>query len=124
MSENNGKDKQFKIGFTRQLSSGSKKFDEEMKDMELQSKAMRENQQLVVYIFVSFVITCAWLLGFFDFSFLWVFGLIVLTFLVWWGKVMSLTEQHIKHKEVLVHRKRALRQMETSEWLNFVINRW
>lgn len=117
--------KQFKVGFGKQMSNSKKlngsAFDT---DHEQQAKVHRENQQLIIYIFVAIIIACAWILGVFEFSFLWVFGLIVITFLVWWGKVMTLTEQSIKYKEVLIHRKRALRQSETTEWLNFVINRW
>lgn len=89
-----------------------------------QAKATRENQQLVVYIFVSFIIALAWIMGTFELSFIWVFMLIVLVFAVWWGKVMTMTEKHIKLKEMIMHRKRALRQSETAEWLNFIINRW
>ena len=116
--------RQLKFGFGRQMSG--KRLDDSLADDENEqiAKAHRENQQLAIYIFVAFVIATAWILGFFEFSFFWAFGLIVLTFLIWWSKVLALTEQCIKHREVLIHRKRALRQSETSEWLNFVINRW
>ena len=112
------------VGFGQQV--GNSKKEEHLVDEEQErvAKTRRENQQLIIYIFVAFVIATAWILGFFEFSFLWVFGLIAITFLIWWGKVLSLTEQCIKQREVLIHRKRALRQSETSEWLNFVINRW
>ena len=93
-------------------------------EQEKQAKASRENQQIVLYIFVSSIIATAWMIGYLEFSFLWTFILIVFTFLVWWGKVISLTEEHIKYHETVLHRKRALRHSETTEWLNFIINRW
>ena len=89
-----------------------------------EAAANRQNEQLIVYIFVSFIIVLAWIMGAMDLTFIWVFMLIVLVFTVWWGKVMNLTERHIRQKEIIMHRKRALRQSETAEWLNFVINRW
>ena len=98
----------------------------EILDLEYDKRAQaaRENQQILIYIYVSIVIVIAWILGTFQVSFLWIFFLIVLTFGVWWGKVLYLTEEHIKNKEIQVHRKRALRQSETAEWMNFIINRW
>ena len=88
------------------------------------AKASRENQQILIYLFVVTVIAMAWVLGMLGCSFLWIFGLIALTFLVWWGKVLHLTEEHVKYQELLLHRKRALRHNETAEWFNFVLNRW
>lgn len=93
-------------------------------EQEKQAKAIRENQQILLYIFVSGVIATSWILGYMEFSFLWSFILIVFTFLVWWGKVITLSEEHLKYHETLLHRKRALRDSETTEWLNFIINRW
>ena len=88
------------------------------------AKAQRENQQILIYLFVVTVIAMSWALGMLGCSFLWIFGLIALTFLVWWGKVLHLTEEHVKYQELLLHRKRALRHNETAEWFNFVLNRW
>lgn len=93
-------------------------------EQEKLAKTTRENQQILIYLFVVAVIALAWILGMLGSSFLWIFGLIALTFLVWWGKVISLTEEHVKYQELLLHRKRALRQNETAEWVNFVLNRW
>ena len=84
----------------------------------------RENQQILLYMFISFVVILAWIIGYFQFSFLWVFLLILLTLLVWWNKVISLIEAYVRDKEVEVHRKRALRKSETAEWMNFLVNRW
>ena len=93
-------------------------------EQEKLAKTARENQQIILYIFVSAIIAITYVLGSMEFSFIWVFLLITLTFVVWWGKVLHLTEEHVKYHEQLVHRKRALRHMETAEWLNFVVNRW
>ncbi len=93
-------------------------------EQEKLARTSRENQQIIIYIFVSAVIASAYVLGCMDFSFMWVFFMIAATFGVWWGKVLHLTEDHIKYHETLVHRKRALRHSETTEWLNFIINRW
>ena len=93
-------------------------------EQEKLAKTAREYQQIILYIFVSAIIAVAYVLGSMEFSFIWVFLLIALTFVVWWGKVLHLTEEHVKYHEQLVHRKRALRHMETAEWLNFVVNRW
>ena len=93
-------------------------------EQEKLAKTARENQQIILYIFVSAIIAVAYVLGSMEFTFIWVFLLITLTFVVWWGKVLHLTEEHVKYHEQLVHRRRALRHMETAEWLNFVVNRW
>ena len=106
---------------TSKTAGGSK-----MSDLERFKAAQvsRENQQMIIYIIVALVIAFSWLLGSLKFSFVWVFLLIMVVFVLWWGKVIRLTEEHIRHAELSVHRKRALQHSETSEWLNFIINRW
>lgn len=84
----------------------------------------RENSQMKVYILIAFVINLSWLLGWLGFSFLWIFALVFLTFVVWYTKVMTIVELYIKEREISLHRKRALRQNESAEWLNFILNRW
>ena len=91
---------------------------------EKQAKSSRDNQQILLYLFVAFTMILTWGLGLMEFSFMWTFALIVLTFFVWHSKVMKLVEEHLRYKEVQLHRKRALRHGETAEWLNLVINRW
>jgi Ca2+-dependent lipid-binding protein len=93
-------------------------------EQDKEAQAARENQQIIIYLFVCLIIIVAWLLGCWQVSFLWIFLLVLLTFVVWWGKVLYLTEEHIKSREIQIHRKRALRQCETAEWVNFVLNRW
>jgi Ca2+-dependent lipid-binding protein len=83
-----------------------------------------ENQQMLIYLFVSLMLIGCWILGLLGASFFWVFGVMVLTFAVWRSKVMVLLERQLKQQELMVHRRRALRQSETTEWLNFIINRW
>jgi len=84
----------------------------------------RQNEQLCVYLFVAAALVTAWLLGIYNFSFFWVFVIAAVTFFIWQSKVLLLTEYFLRRCEVLVHRRRALCQHETAEWLNFVINRW
>ena len=79
---------------------------------------------MFIYLFVALSIILAWLLGAWGASFAWPFGLVVAVFVVWRGKVLALTAAFLRDKELEVHRRRALRQSETAEWLNFVINRW
>ena len=93
-------------------------------EQENQAKNERENELFIIYIFVTVIISTAWTLGAWGCSFVWIFFLIVSTFIVWRGKLFNLIEAHIKYLELLLHRKRALRNNETAEWLNFVINRW
>jgi len=84
----------------------------------------RENEQLCVYLFVAAAMGISWILGWFQFSFFWVFVVIFATFFVWKTRVLSLTERYVRQCELHVHRKRALNQHESVEWLNFLINRW
>ena len=57
-----------------------------------QDKTVRrfhENQQLIIYLFVSATIVTAWVLGALQFSFTYVFALVALVFVVWRGKVIK-----------------------------------
>ncbi|CAH1793049.1 unnamed protein product [Owenia fusiformis] len=93
-------------------------------EMEYSRKRRRENQLLFIYIFVGLSLLMAWKLGEYSFSIIWIFGLVGVVFVVWWARVLRLTEEHLKFYEVLLHRKKALGRSESAEWLNFVINRW
>ena len=84
----------------------------------------RENEQLCVYLFVVLALVISWVLGTYQLSFFWVFVVVFVTFVVWKSKVLSLTEHFLRLSEVIVHRRRALSQHETAEWLNYLINRW
>jgi len=84
----------------------------------------RQNEQLLIYLFIAAALVTSWLLGLYQFSFFWVFIVISFTFIFWKNKVLSLTEQFLQQCELFVHRKRALSQYESAEWLNYVINRW
>ena len=93
-------------------------------DEENAAQMKRTNQQMVVYLFFCFVIIASWLLGMYGFSFFWIFLLLGAAFWVWYRKATSLLEQALKEKEVVLMRRRNLRQSETAEWLNFILNRW
>jgi len=82
------------------------------------------NELMGLYVVVSFMLSVAWFLGSLDFSFLWVFGLIFSLFLVWKTRLRNIVERNIDWHKEHFQRKRALRQEETVEWLNFVMNRW
>ncbi|XP_059178126.1 uncharacterized protein LOC131957377 isoform X2 [Physella acuta] len=77
-----------------------------------------------MYIIVSLTVALAWLLGYFDFSFLWVFISIASLFVVWKAKISKIITQHLCQEEATLYRKRAFRQNETAEWFNFLLNRW
>lgn len=79
---------------------------------------------LGVYILVCCVISAAWALGHFEYSFLWVFLLISGLFILWKTKLTNIVQNRLYQEEIRIHRKRALRQSETAEWLNFIVNRW
>ncbi|XP_035679884.1 uncharacterized protein PYUK71.03c-like isoform X8 [Branchiostoma floridae] len=84
----------------------------------------RQTQQLLVCVFTCCVVVAAWLLGSMGVSVAWLGGLCLLLLLVWRGKVQQIVEEAVREEELRVHRKRALRQSETAEWLNFILNRW
>ncbi|XP_055878797.1 uncharacterized protein LOC106052623 isoform X3 [Biomphalaria glabrata] len=77
-----------------------------------------------MYILVAATVALAWLLGYFDFSFLWVFISIAVLFVVWRAKISKIISQHLSNEEAVLYRKRAFRQNETAEWFNFLLNRW
>lgn len=79
---------------------------------------------LGVYILVCAVISGSWAVGYFQHSFLWVFLLICSLFILWKTKLTNIVQNRLYQEEIRIHRKRALRQSETAEWLNFIINRW
>ena len=109
---------------TQTSPSASKKNKSRDMTREKTTRNFRENQQLRIYLFVSAIIAIAWVFGTLEFSFTYVFGLMALVFIVWRGKVMKLIDEHILQQETLLHRRRALQHHETTEWLNFIINRW
>ena len=111
-------------GVTDPAASPSGKTSAKERAQEKSARGFRENQQLRIYVFVSAIIMIAWVFGALQLSFTYVFGLVALVFVVWRGKVMSLVEDHILQQETLLHRRRALTHHETTEWLNFIINRW
>lgn len=82
------------------------------------------NQLMGLYIIVSFMLAMAWFLGTLNFSFLWVFAIIFCLFIVWKTRLRNIVERNLDWHKEHFHRKRALRQEETAEWLNFIINRW
>ncbi|XP_033734634.1 extended synaptotagmin-1-like isoform X2 [Pecten maximus] len=82
------------------------------------------NQLLWVYLLVSASLSLAWGLGVWGCSFLWVFIVIAALFVVWRTKLTNIVKRHLAKEEQRIHRKKALRQSESLEWVNFVFNRW
>lgn len=93
-------------------------------------KAARDGQKEAVtsltgmYILVAALVAIAWGLGCYGCSFLWVFFLVSCLFVIWRAKISRIIKRHLDFEEATLHRKRALRQSETVEWLNFLLNRW
>ena len=77
-----------------------------------------------MYILVAGVVALAWTLGYFGFSSLWIFFLVSSLFVIWKSQTSKIIKKHLDYEEIALHRKRALRQSETVEWLNFLLNRW
>ena len=97
---------------------------DEEAEIEKRARTDRMNKQLMVYLVVSVVIVSSWLLGSFGFSFIWIFPLLFATFWLWYKKVTNILETALREKETLLLRRRNLRQSESAEWLNFLLNRW
>ena len=93
-------------------------------EQDKQDLNQRTNQQMLVYLLVACVIISAWALGTLGCSFIWIFCLLFVTFWIWYKKVTSIVEKALRKKETLLLRRRNLRQSETAEWLNFILNRW
>lgn len=82
------------------------------------------NQLMGLYVIVALLLSLSWLLGSMSFSFLWIYGIIFGLFIVWKTRLQTLLERTLDWHKEHHNRKRALRQEETAEWLNFIINRW
>lgn len=82
------------------------------------------SQLMGLYFVVALAISAAWVLGTMQMEFYWTFLLSGMIFVVWRTKLKQILRNKIFAVECLIHRKRALRQNESSEWLNFILNRW
>ena len=92
--------------------------------LEAQAKKERDDTQLRLSFFVCAVVVLTWFLGAYDFSFVWSVFIIPLIFTVWYRKNCRIIDDRVREAEIKVHRRKALRDEETAEWLNFVLNRW
>jgi len=92
--------------------------------LEAQAKKERDDTQLRLSLFVCAVVAITWFLGAFGFSFVWTGFIIPLVFTVWYRKNCRIIDDRVREAEIQVHRRKALRDEETAEWLNFVLNRW
>lgn len=94
------------------------------KEAEKSGNANTISQLLGIYFLVVLTISTAWVLGTFQMAFYWTFLLSGIIFVIWRTKLRQILRNKIFAVECLIHRKRALRQNESSEWLNFILNRW
>nr|XP_022329862.1 tricalbin-3-like isoform X4 [Crassostrea virginica] len=94
------------------------------KEAEMSGNADTISQLIGLYFLVVVAILTAWALGCFQMAFYWTFLLCGFIFVVWRTKLRQILRNKIFAVECLIHRKRALRQNESSEWLNFILNRW
>lgn len=92
--------------------------------LEAQAKKERDDTLLRLSLFVCAVVAITWFLGAFGFSFVWTGFIIPLIFTVWYRKNCRIIDDRVREAEIQVHRRKALRDEETAEWLNFVLNRW
>jgi len=92
--------------------------------LEAQAKKERDDTQLRLSFFVCAVVVLTWFLGAYGFSFVWSGFIIPLIFTVWYRKNCRIIDDRVREAEIKVHRRKALRDEETAEWLNFVLNRW
>ncbi|XP_056021913.1 uncharacterized protein LOC125650208 isoform X3 [Ostrea edulis] len=94
------------------------------KEAEKSGNADTISQLMGLYFVVALAISAAWVLGTMQMEFYWTFLLSGMIFVVWRTKLKQILRNKIFAVECLIHRKRALRQNESSEWLNFILNRW
>ena len=79
---------------------------------------------LGLYLIVALMLALSWILGTFSFSFLYVFAIIFGLFCFWITHLKNTFNRIIESHKTYFLRKKALRQEETAEWFNFIINRW
>ncbi|KXJ28222.1 tricalbin-1 [Exaiptasia diaphana] len=93
-------------------------------EKEAKERRERQDTQFRLALFAIGLLSLAWFLGAFGFSYLWCVFLIPLYFTVFYRKNSRIIEGRVKEAEIYVHQKKALRDEETTEWLNFILNRW
>ena len=95
-----------------------------LKDSNSQPPKTLVAHMLGLYFIIAFMLCLSWILGTFSFSFLWVFTIIFGLFMFWISYLQNTFNKIIDSHKTFFLRKKALRQEETAEWLNFIINRW
>lgn len=95
-----------------------------MDELEAAARKERESTQLKLSFFVVGAVSLSWFFGTFGFSYMWCMLIILFVFTVYYRKNCRILEAKVREAEIKVHRKKALRDEETAEWLNFIINRW
>lgn len=95
----------------------------ETRDNDLIRKlAYQQIQKLTVTLCVLIVVSYG--LGYFQMTFLLPVLLCVYAVWIWKLKTNEIQDWFYREHEMREHRKRALDNAETVEWLNFLLNRW
>ena len=99
----------------------------EFKSSDVKDRKERHQLQLLLSVFIAAAVIIAWAAG--KFASISTSGyicltLLILVFTVWNRKSHNLLERTMKAAELNVHQKKAIRNEETVEWLNFLLNRW
>lgn len=84
----------------------------------------RQNELMRMYLVVLSMLLVSYVFGLLGFSLAWVVIIAFITFLVWKKRVIRMNEEFLREQEFYIHRKRTLKQNETCEWLNLIVNRW
>ena len=78
--------------------------------------------KVLPFTFVAMMWT--WIVGAYGLSLLWL-ALPILALWLMWKEQTRLVVAGLAHEvNARLHRQRAFRQAESSEWLNFFVNRW
>ena len=84
----------------------------------------RANQQQRLIISLLIFIIIAWVLGSYNASSVWIFALLAWVILWWKSTATRAIDLAAREAEIDKRRERAFSSAETTEWLNFMINRW
>ena len=84
----------------------------------------RADQQKRLIISLLIFTILAWVLGRIEASIVWIFALLVWIFLWWNNNATRIIELAVEEAENDTRKQRALKNAETAEWVNFLLNRW
>lgn len=100
---------------------------EEEKTIDVDDKVVKkyaENELYRLTVTICILIVISYVLGYFQTSFLVPIVLCGYALWVWKIKTNRIHDWFFNEHEMREHRRRALNQSETVEWLNYLLNRW